>query len=124
MPTDDYILRSDALKAIEYKNWREENRTPTIEELHLTEYQLLAEAINKIPAADVEPVRHGRWIQSTEECEWNELECAECSECGEDYVLGEWGYEDFLKIMNYCPNCGAKMDAEPLKEEDNDNKNL
>lgn len=75
--------------------------------------------IEEAPAADVEPVRHGRWIQSTEECGWSELECAECSECGEDYVLDEWGYEDFSKLMNYCPNCGAKMDAEPSKEDEN-----
>ena len=60
MPDNDYILRSDALKAIRYENWREGNRVPSIEELHLTEYQLLAEAINNIPAADVEPKR--KWI--------------------------------------------------------------
>jgi hypothetical protein len=64
MPNNDYILRSDALKAIRYENWREGNRVPSIEGLHLTEYQLLAEAINNIPAADVEPKR--KWIPVTE----------------------------------------------------------
>lgn len=56
MSNNDYILRSDALKAIRYENWREENRVPSIEGLHLTKYQLLAKAINDIHAADVVPV--------------------------------------------------------------------
>lgn len=103
---DEYIKRSDALLEIESipkGNWSSKR---------------FFDAIEAVPAADVEPVRHGRWIQSTEECGWSELECAECSECAEDYVLDEWGYEDFSKFMNYCPNCGAKMD----KEEDHENR--
>lgn len=64
MPNDDYIMRSDALKAVHYENWREGDYPHTIDTLHLTEYQLLAEAINNVPAADVEPVR--RWIPVTE----------------------------------------------------------
>lgn len=104
MPNNDYIKRSEVLKAIRYENWREENRTPSIEELHLTEYQLLAEAINAIPAADVEPVRHGRWVSIFEDPDT--LYCSECRRLC---------FRRFRS--NYCPNCGAKMDAEPPKEE-------
>ena len=107
MEEEDYIKRSDALKAIRYKNWREENRVPSIEELHLTEYQLLAEAINNIHAADVEPVRHGRWIEKKK----NMTEGAAymipliikyfvCSLCGREEDIAE----------PYC-NCGAKMEG-------------
>ena len=46
-----------------------------------------------IPAADVAPVRHGRWKR----CGKN---LGECSECGEIVAIRN----------NYCPNCGAKMD--------------
>lgn len=54
--TDEYIKRSDALKTARYyKNQREENHVPSVD-IHLTEYQLLAQAINSIPAANVEPV--------------------------------------------------------------------
>ena len=53
--------------------------------------------------ADVQEVRHGRWI-SNELCgyKWAYY----CSECG-------WvdGYP-FNDRHNYCPNCGAKMDGE------------
>lgn len=54
-------------------------------------------AIEAIPAADVQPVRHGQWIPV------DEMEDAfDCSEC--DAMVS--------KRLNYCPNCGAKMDKE------------
>lgn len=49
------------------------------------------------PAADVVPIRHGRWIK-----EGNGV--IVCSECGEEH---EW--EDYRAI--YCEDCGAKMDG-------------
>lgn len=61
------------------------------------------------PAADVAPVRHGRWIPSDYigDC------CYTCSECGfeRDVYL--------LDVGDYCPACGARMD-----KEDNMNKPL
>lgn len=66
-------------------------------------------------AADVQPVRHGRWIETTQPMGWEDVTCAECSECGEDFVLDEWGMEDMKNLMLYCPNCGAKMDLEESK---------
>ena len=55
-------------------------------------------AIGKTPAADVAPVRHGRWKRYGKNL-------GECSECGE-----------IVSVRNYyCPNCGAKMD-EPIDE--------
>ena len=61
--------------------------------------------IGKIPAADVKPVVHGRWV-AEEQKVWN-LEIPvvigwSCSACAKE------GYIDF----DYCPNCGAKMDGE------------
>lgn len=41
---------------------------------------------------DAEPTKHGRWA------------CGCCSECG--YVLTTTG------LTPYCPNCGARMDAQ------------
>ena len=51
-------------------------------------------------AADVSPVRHGRWVP-TKAPFMNE--CEDCSVCGYRTV---WGHR-----YNYCPNCGAKMDG-------------
>ena len=63
--------------------------------------ETVLEYAESLPAADVAPVRHGRW------------ECGKpCPVCGEDRFKGldadiwaDWE-------PPYCPNCGAKMDKE------------
>lgn len=57
-------------------------------------------AVDAVPAVDAEPVRHGRWIDLREGSK--DVPKCKCSECG--YV--RIGLE-----TNYCPICGAKMDA-------------
>ena len=60
-----------------------------------------AEAIKAVPAADVAPVVHGKWIADGNGYHWT----YNCSIC-------EWkdGYP-FNERHNFCPNCGAKMDG-------------
>lgn len=66
------------------------------------------------PAADVEPVRHGRWIAASDMWGGNPDEAYICSVCEEPFVLIEGRPEE--NYYHYCPNCGAKMD----KEDDSD----
>lgn len=47
--------------------------------------------------ADVEPVRHGKWSAD----KFGNLWCSECKHCGSTDGID----------TDYCPNCGAKMDA-------------
>lgn len=62
-------------------------------------------AIERILAADVAPVRHGRWIDAYPDIEPNPMFMyGICSECGFEQGLS--------KYLNYCPNCGAKMDGD------------
>ena len=63
--------------------------------------------IDSIPAADVAPVRHGRWIMGTGE---NGLQTGhrECSQCGE---IVKYGYS-LYGVHNFCNYCGAKMNDE------------
>lgn len=57
--------------------------------------------IDRVPAADVEPVRHGKWIKTTEpDTRYT------CSRCDNHYLC------DFDLDLKYCPNCGTKMDLE------------
>lgn len=56
--------------------------------------------IDSEPAADVAPVRHGRW--GTHSDRPDSLICSVCN-CGFDM----WKHDPH----NYCPNCGAKMDG-------------
>ena len=62
---------------------------------------------NLIPAADVAPVVHGRWIHSRYEDCSEQFELVKCSQCNhEAYAMAL-----YVRGGNYCPNCGAKMDG-------------
>ena len=63
--------------------------------------------LNQFPAADVAPVRHGRWEDSIDE--WFGTDVYTCSKCRESYVLVEGTPKE--NLWHYCPNCGAKMDG-------------
>ena len=59
--------------------------------------------IDEIPAADVAPVRHGRWIERRTLHAMGGIS-AKCSVCAKSVqYLGN--------PLKYCPNCGAKMDG-------------
>lgn len=58
--------------------------------------EICTQEINSIPAADVAPVVHGRWVFGGDGC-------VICSECNEE--------ESNNNHRNYCPACGAKMDG-------------
>ena len=72
-------------------------------EINLTAEKFEAE-INGIPAADVAPVRHGRWI--------NTGEYAVCTECGGRSGTQYDGVEPVPLRAQFCQNCGAKMAGE------------
>ena len=100
----DYISRDEIFSV-----WRSMPKPASISSL--------TDAINRTPAADVEPVRHGRWEGYTHS-----------RYCGND-EYGDPVYRDGVVYYcsnpkcrrktvikeNYCPSCGAKMDLEELK---------
>lgn len=58
--------------------------------------------IDEQPTADVQEVRHGKWIKSKHIKFGNEFKCPFC-----DYSY----FTDDMEY-NFCPHCGAKMDKE------------
>ena len=69
--------------------------------------------VDKIPSADVAPVRHGRWIGCNGEIvDWDENNpgCPRhscfCSICKSWLTASD----EFPVIAYFCPNCGAIMD--------------
>ena len=70
--------------------------------------EFILDKLDAIPVADVEPVRHGKWIV------WNGMDIPEnhgrhkCSECGEFAIKPKYGEEILTKR---CLNCGARMDG-------------
>ena len=87
---DEYIKREAATNVACNILWKMNDLSTSV----------MAKALNSIPAADVAPVRHGRW------------KCNKpCPVCGGDRFEGldadiwaDWE-------PPYCPNCGAKMDG-------------
>lgn len=66
--------------------------------------------IAEMPAADVAPVVHGKWIIGTGDDEFD----VKCPKCGWDDIFEVAGIAAVKRIsetMHYCPNCGAKMDG-------------
>ena len=61
----------------------------------------VVQILEDIPAADVVPVIHGRWIPYR--CDM--YECSVCQRIHTSFDSGECD-------ADYCPHCGAKMDGE------------
>lgn len=73
-------------------------------------FEKAAQILEKLPAADVAPVVHGRWVRLGGNNRRGEnhatiFECSACEKC------------DPYK-SDYCPNCGARMDKEDDYEAD------
>ena len=86
---DEYIKREEAI------SWF----MPYVHEEKSIDADVVISDIKGMKAADVEPVRHGRW-----KC-LGDCGVTECSACG-------WSIEEYVGDYAYCPNCGAKMDEE------------
>ena len=92
-------------------------------------FKRVKQHINAAPAVDAESVKRGRWVLTAKEeySNYRFTVAAECSECY--HSKGEiWaGFfpvfpkqvaidialtcAERVKLDNYCPNCGAKMDG-------------
>lgn len=64
--------------------------------------------ISNFPAADVAPVRHGRWICIRKG--YGEYECSVCH--GVDSDCSDYYGTHVVTEQDYCPNCGSRMDGD------------
>lgn len=68
------------------------------------------DTISNTPTADVQEVKHGKWVLSAEPLGIQDVDCAKCSLCGELFIVDEDYDFDYIKeFFIYCPHCGAKM---------------
>lgn len=86
----EYITKKAAIKAVE--------NAPI--ELFQSEWEEIEEAINAVPAADVVPVVHGKWISFLDGDHIMPERYYRCSRCGRVES----------RRQPYC-HCGAKMDG-------------
>lgn len=65
--------------------------------------EICTQEINSIPAADVAPVVHGRWVSVAGK---RDRICSRCLH-NEPYKNAD----DDAEVFEFCPHCGAKMDG-------------
>ena len=122
----EYIEREAALSLVQPDAPEDEKAAVTI----ATAKKLVRSIVRRTPAADVAPVVHGRWILEAHDervnYRWNVT--AECSECCDEQKEIWAGFfpnvppsiardvalvsAESVKLSNYCPNCGARMDVD------------
>lgn len=84
MKANDYITRHEAIRALQ---------------INSSDYYGARRALCEIPAADVAPVVHGRWVDG------------KCSNCGVDIPTDDAHDAIFENECRFCYYCGAKMDG-------------
>lgn len=89
----DYIKRDDIIKALFAR------------EMCYAPVQL--EIVKALPAADVAPVVHGKWVHSRYDRSSGQFDVVKCSRCG----LEAYAMAYHVRDGNYCPKCGARMDG-------------
>ena len=98
---DDYIDREEAIA------WF----MPYVHVGESIETDVVISDLKGMKAADVEPVKRGRWVMGTGE-NGLQTEYRECSRCGE---IVKYGYS-LYGVHNFCNYCGAKMNEEAQHE--------
>ena len=96
---NEYILKDKVLNLIEHNDRVCHYADERYENVVYATTQTICKVVANMPAADVQPVKHGRWLSR---CEGDIYEFSECSECGNMESCE----------TPYCAQCGARMDGE------------
>lgn len=96
----EYLEREELLRQLRLWHMHRNDEMP--DHFHYTGIKAWLEAM---PAEDVQPVKHGRWLTEYEPD--GKPYCFHCSVCDSDFsiIRNKIAYD-------YCPDCGAKMDGE------------
>lgn len=109
----DFISREKAIETIQYRVCQGHGNKEHICKRGSCAYcgiMEIMEDISSIEATGCTSVNHGYWEEVTDYGGWGDTHYR-CSVCGEEWYLEDGKPRD--NNMNFCPRCGAKMDAEP-----------
>lgn len=101
----EYIDREEVIKILEQYDLSSGSTLGC----HSGAIECAISAIEMLPAADVAPVVHGRWIEKTAHDRRQYFECSNCGKQENKHTAIRGGF---------CWNCGAKMDKEEADELD------
>lgn len=98
---DKYINKNEA-----YKLLKHEEETHDLS-FSAEAYKRAARIIDQMPTVDAEPVRHSKWVAVGKPYRVHDvmLQNYKCRDCKESMATRP------DNLINYCPNCGAKMDG-------------
>lgn len=66
----------------------------------------IIDLFDDLPTADVQPMKRGRWIT------WDDSGFIKCSCCNSEYYIADLQtVGDSEGFVNFCPNCGVRMDG-------------
>lgn len=107
--TDGAIQRRICDLGIKDRPIKADNRNKWSE----AEYMGIYDCIKSLPAADVQEVRHGRWIAENKRIKSTMYICSACSKIAYDTPCGSAKHISKKQCkLRYCPHCGTKMDKE------------
>lgn len=111
---NDYISREAVMSKCD-DIWNNADETTQIGLVTINTIDEITDFIESLPSADVQPVKHGRWIDCTfyDPCEksWEQDFEFECSNCG--HKIHNKPNDDNL----FCGHCSAKMDLKDGEKE-------
>ena len=96
-----YIEKEKVINELRYNNKVTHYSDDKCEDIVYKATREMQEVVFKIPAADVQPVKRGRWIEKPT--------VAYCSCCHVHWTKSF--ITSLRKTYKFCPNCGAKMDG-------------
>lgn len=104
----EYIERGAAINAV--RDWLGYKKLSA---------DIASRGLETVPAADVAPVVHGRWLREEPSDPESDVICSNCQSMF-DYIDGVCYLVVGHELPYYCPNCGAIMDLEDWKAENID----
>lgn len=102
---DDLISRQAAIDAL----------MVAIDDVGILDSDDIKVVFDNLPSADVQPVRHGTWMEENRRPRSILYRCSVCREIAHDRPYGSLKREPKKTCkMKYCPHCGAKMESEEI----------
>ena len=106
MAEKEYIEREEIIKRIKLRIDDYSRDYNSFASKMVLAYKEFLYMVEHLPTADVQEVRHGKWILLNE-CANEGIYCSACHK-----KVYQTDYANQKLKSNYCPNCGAKMDKE------------